>query len=165
MAENEKIILHIEDTETDAEIVRRALKKHMQHPYELLRAKSMAEAEKILNGNDREINLILLDLGLPDTNDRMDTFNRLGSAKKEPIPTIVLTSVNDRDLAVSMIGNGANDYVRKSRISLDPEGLCDAIDFAWCRENNVASLHDKQEKALAEKDDIIHWMGGGYSCM
>ena len=81
MTEQQKIILHIEDTETDAEIVKRALQKHMKHAYRVERAKSMAEAESILR-TVSNIDLILLDLGLPDTNDRMDTFQRLESAKK-----------------------------------------------------------------------------------
>ena len=164
MTEQQKIILHIEDTETDAEIVKRALQKHMKHAYRVERAKSMAEAESILR-TVSNIDLILLDLGLPDTNDRMDTFQRLEAAKQHAIPTIVLTSVNDRDLAVDMIGNGAGDYVRKSRIGQDPEALCDAIDFAWCREHNMSDLEEQKQRALSEKDDVIHWMGGGYSCM
>lgn len=164
MADDHNIILHIEDTETDAEIVQRALKKHMKQSYRLERAHNMAEAESILRTVDN-ISVILLDLGLPDTNDRMDTFQRLEKAKRKAIPTIVLTSVNDRELAVDMVGSGAGDYVRKSRVGLDPESLCDAIEFVWCRENNTEQILKEKEKALADKDDVIHWMSGGYSLM
>ena len=155
-------ILLVEDTETDAEIVKRALSKTMKSPFRIVRAETMAQAEASLRSISN-VDLILLDLGLPDTKGGIDTFQRLENAKKYNIPTLILTSVHDRNLAMDIVGGGAEDYIRKSRLSREPESLCDAIEFALCRHKNVVGLKEKNEKALAEKDQIIHYMTGGYS--
>lgn len=157
-------ILLIEDTDTDAEIVRRALRHIAGKTFNIRRAKTMGQAETLLY-NDIDIDIILLDLGLPDTAGNMDSFQRLECTKKSAIPTVVLTSVNDREMAIDMVNEGAEDYVRKSRLSHNPETLYDAIEFALRRHQNVLLLQEKKEKTIAEKEQVIHYMGGGYSCM
>ena len=156
-------ILLVEDTETDAAITERALKTSMRSPYSVVRAHSMAEVESILRSRDN-FDVILLDLGLPDTNGRIDTFQRLERAKTRDIPTLVLSSIVDRELAVSIVGHGAEDYVRKSRLSIEPQSISDAIDFAMSRHKNEEEIKRKKDKARAEKEEVLQWMGGSYSC-
>ncbi|MCB9989693.1 MAG: response regulator [Rhodospirillales bacterium] len=153
-------ILLIEDSESDAYTVKRVLSKHMKHPCRVVHAESMAEAEGILSTGD--IDLILLDLGLPDTDGGHDTFHRL-SGVKEDIPVIILTSMNDHEMAVSIVGKGAEDFVRKSVISSAPDVLCDVIDFSVCRHKNMLEIKAQKEKEINEKNEVIQWVTGGYS--
>ena len=119
--DNLKILL-VEDSETDAYAISRVLQHHMEFPCELKHVESMAEAETLLQQNKDAIDLILLDLGLPDTQGGNDTFQRLENVK-EHVPVIVLTSVHDHDLAIGMVDDGAEDYVRKSSVTADPDIL------------------------------------------
>lgn len=156
-------ILLVEDSETDAYAIRRAVEKHMNHPCNLKHVETMGDAEKTLQSEDGEmIDVILLDLGLPDTSGGKDTFERIESVKSD-IPVIILTSVHDHELAVGIVDSGAEDFVRKSSVSADPEVLCDAIDFAVCRHSSVEALKQETDKLLDEKDSVINWMSGACS--
>lgn len=154
-------ILLVEDSETDAYTVKRALTKHMNHPCQIHHVETMADAEKALS-EEVEFNMILLDLGLPDTSGGKDTYERITEAKNDT-PVIILTSVHDHELAVGFVENGAEDFVRKSSVSADPEVLCDAIDFAVCRHHNLEELKEETNELIKEKDKVIHWMSGGNS--
>lgn len=154
-------ILLVEDTEADAYTVQRVLGNAKGPSCTVHRATNMEEAEETLR-NREDIDLILMDLGLPDTNGGEDTFHRIETVKKD-IPLIVLTSVNDHELAVGFVDNGAEDYVRKGVIATNPEILCDAIDFALCRHRNKMALKERKDKEIQEKDDVINWISGNYS--
>lgn len=152
-------ILYVEDSETDIEAVRRALDEYGGVSCQVWQARSMAAAEDILESTP--VDLILLDLGLPDTSGGQDTFNRINKHKKAEAPVIILTSVNDQDLAVSLVDGGAQDYVRKSTISAEPQLLRDAITFAIHRHSSLRA----KEHQLEEKENIIQWITGSYSVM
>ena len=158
-------ILLIEDSETDAYIIRRVLGSHMRHPCCVVHAESMASAEAILGkqGNQDSIDLILLDLGLPDTANNDETFARMNDIK-EKIPVIILTNLQDHEFALSTMNAGAEDYVVKSTISQSPDVICDAIDFAVCRHKRIEEIHQEADNELKEKDMVIRWMSGDYNC-
>lgn len=156
-------ILLVEDSETDAYTVQRVLKNHMHSPYQLHHVECMTDAEVLLkDANRKDFNVILLDLGLPDTKDGKETLHRI-EAIREDIPVVILTSVNDHDLAVELIGDGAEDFVKKSTIANEPQVICDAIDFAIQRHNNLTTLKDSTSKKIKEQEQVIGWMSGDYS--
>lgn len=64
---------------------------------------------------EEEFDLVLLDLGLPDSQG-LDTYRRL-SGVEPSTPTVILTGVDDTELAVEAIRLGAQDYVPKSASS------------------------------------------------
>lgn len=158
-------ILLIEDSETDAYIIRRVLSSHMRHPCCVIHADSMATAKAIIEKSDNvdSIDLILLDLGLPDTENNNDTFDRMKEIK-EKIPVIILTNLQDHEFALSTMNAGAEDYVVKSSISKNPDVICDAIDFAVCRHRRIEELQEEANHDLEEKDMVIRWMSGDYNC-
>ena len=155
-------VLHVEDSDTDAYTVERALGRYAKHVFSLHRARSMQEAEQMLRESD-EWDVVLLDLELPDTKDRTESFMRLEKARRKGMPVLVLTSVNDHELALNLVDNGVEDYVRKSIICSNPDALCEAIDFAIHRFKNFQQMKDSKEKQLKEKDQVIQWVTGGYS--
>ena len=156
-------ILHVEDSDTDAYAVERALSKDVDCDYTLRRVQSMGEAEQVLADPAQKWDLILLDLELPDSSGRKDTYMRINAAKRDDdIPVLILTGVNDQILAVNLVDDGAEDFVRKSLICMNPETLSSSINFAICRHKNWNTLRARHEKEMVEKQQVIQWMTGGY---
>lgn len=156
-------ILLIEDSATDAYMVKHAIQKHMAHPCRLQHVTCMKDALSILAKDGHDIDIILLDLGLPDTRGDEDTFNKLKNVKK-CVPVIILTDTDNHDLAMDIINKGAEDYIKKSQLGTNPGQLCDTVDFAICRHQNVKAIKEEVEKERKEKDQILHYIEGGYSC-
>lgn len=155
-------VLLIEDSSSDVYAVRRALEKSGKHSYRITTAGMIAEAEAALSDKGHAFDVILLDLGLPDTSDSRDTFSRLRTVA-ETIPVIILTSMEDHDQAVRFVKDGAEDYFRKSMLGIAPEALYDAIEFAVCRHQNLLTLKEEKDQQLKEKDRMIEWVTGSYS--
>lgn len=63
------------------------------------------------------VDVIITDLGLPDSPERSETFQKL-RAFAEFIPTIILTGLDDEDFAIDLVRRGAQDYLVKSSIRL-----------------------------------------------
>lgn len=108
----ELIILLIEDSPNDALLIRHLIGKSKSLEIELLIAENLSEATRLLA--EREIDLILLDLLLPDSND-LQTFSRV-SKLSPSTPIVVLSGIKDREVAVQAIKDGAQDYLLKGEI-------------------------------------------------
>jgi len=78
----------------------------------------------------KDIDLVLLDLGLPDSHG-LTTFHKLRQAAPD-VPVIVLTSTDDEELAVTAVRDGAQDYLIKGQISGRP--LVRAVRYALERQ-------------------------------
>lgn len=88
----------------------RGLSIHLQaEGYQVYWAKNLAEARVLLPTN--RIELVLLDLGLPDGSglDYLQEIRQAGFRK----PVIVLTAQTDEEMVVRGFERGANDYVKK----------------------------------------------------
>lgn len=153
----ELTILLVEDSESDAYVVERVLGAHMPCSCHIIHVSSLEEADRTLSARD-DIDLVLLDLGLPDSSSNEETYTRL-SAYREEVPIIVLTSVEDNDLAVNMLGLGAQDYVQKSEVSENPEALCKNIQFAIGRHYSMEQIRQENSK----QRDLLKMMTGSYS--
>lgn len=105
--------LLVEDNPTDARIIAELLMqaggRHVSWRYvnRLSAALERLAAERP--------DLVILDLSLPDSRG-LATFRHL-HARNEDLPIVVLTGLNDVDLAVQAIGEGASDYLVKDDLS------------------------------------------------
>jgi len=72
------------------------------------------------------IDLILLDLGLPDS-DGLDTFLNVFNRAPD-VPIVVLTALEDETTALTALREGAQDYLIKSEIN--PRTLIRAVRYA-----------------------------------
>lgn len=108
-------LLVIEDDDAHAEIIRRNLNRLGDVRIRLTRE------EKLQSGLNRlglkKFDALLLDLRLPDS-DIQDTLQRAVSAFPE-LPIIVLSSLEDRTIAIKSVQEGAEDYLCKSNLSPD----------------------------------------------
>jgi DNA-binding NtrC family response regulator len=155
-------ILLVEDSVDDAFLVSRTVEKHLPGRFQINHKRTMADAEKYIAEHKGEVSLILLDLGLPDTKNGRDTFEHIRKYAPE-IPVVVLTGSEDHNLALSLVRDGAEDFVNKGLIHEKPEMLRDALEFAACRHQLVGDVHRRHQELLKEKDEVISWMSGDYS--
>lgn len=159
---SEQVLLLVEDSTEDAYLIRRKLKEMLNRPLELVHYPTMKEAEDFLDQEKERVVLVLLDLGLPDTEGGRDTFRHIEDHAPD-LPVVILTGMQDHSLALSLLGEGAADFVNKSLIYDKPELLRDAVEFAICRQQVRTELNRKAKESLKEKDMVISWMSGSYS--
>jgi len=106
------IILLIEDSADDALLIRKSLAGAMKVPYELKHVDGLSRGMECLAGG--EIDVVLLDLGLPDGRG-ISTFSVLHKHSPD-VPVIVLTGHDDEELAIEAVQKGAQDYLVKGKV-------------------------------------------------
>jgi signal transduction histidine kinase len=119
-----KKVLLVEDNPGDARLLREMFNEHDTHDSELSHVASMSDAERYLVGHT--VDLILLDLGLPDASG-IDAIRRIRAAAPGT-PLVVLTGMDDESLAAQAIQEGAQDYLIKGQI--ETRGLLRAMRYA-----------------------------------
>jgi signal transduction histidine kinase len=119
-----KTLLIIEDNPGDARLLREMLNEGSAYLAELLLAGTMAEAEKCLR--DGAVDIILMDLGLPDS-EGLAAIRRVRAAAPG-IPLVVLTGMDDEAMAAQSLQEGAQDYLIKGQI--ETRGLLRALRYA-----------------------------------
>lgn len=120
-------ILLVEDSESDAFLLRDALEQSGQEGLELEVADCLQEA---LDRLDQEHpDLLLLDLGLPEC-EGMETLERI-QARAPDVPVVVLTGLDDDALALEAVREGAQDFLVKGRLA--PVDLLRSLRYAEVR--------------------------------
>ncbi len=112
---NQIRVLIVEDNNADAAYVAEVLKSQGNDQFILERTSSLNEAKQALWNNTYSV--VLLDLTLPDSKG-IDTFTGLRSAFLD-IPIVVLSGINDNQLAYEVVHRGAQDYLVKGIVSGD----------------------------------------------
>ncbi|CAK0761108.1 Response regulator [Azospirillaceae bacterium] len=120
-------LLLVEDTPSDAKVVRICLGAAGKEVYEIIVATTLKAA--IDHSHSEDFNVVLLDLSLPDSSG-VDTITRLYAVSPE-VPIVVLTGLDDDDLAMRCIEAGAQDYLCKA--DMTPHNLRRALGYALGR--------------------------------
>jgi len=108
-------ILLVEDNPGDADLIQVILADSVTTRYEFTRADRLASALQVLATT--QVDLILLDLNLPDSNG-LETVKKMFAAA-ESLPIVILTGTDDRQLGFEAVKAGAQDYLVKGKIALD----------------------------------------------
>jgi diguanylate cyclase (GGDEF)-like protein/PAS domain S-box-containing protein len=111
------------------------------HNTELTHAECMKDAEKHLV--EREFDIILLDLGLPDASGLGAVQRARAIAPR--VPLVVLTGLDDELLAAQTLQEGAQDYLIKGQT--DGRGLLRALRYAVERKTMEEALFVEKERA------------------
>jgi signal transduction histidine kinase len=105
-------VLLVEDNAGDVRLLREMFKKEKHDAFQLTHLLRMSDAETHLAKGG--VDIVLLDLGLPDGHG-LDTVRRAHAAAPE-VPVLVLTGLDDEDLAAEAMNAGAQDYLIKGQI-------------------------------------------------
>ncbi|MBA2593027.1 MAG: diguanylate cyclase [Pseudomonadota bacterium] len=113
--------------------------------FALVHAERLADAIRLLGEHD--IDAILIDLGLPDSQG-IETFQKL-RAEGPGVPVIVLTGLDDEALGVQALREGAQDYLVKHELhgNLLPRALRYAIE-RYRSEAALRAAHDEIEQRI-----------------
>lgn len=106
-------ILLIEDHKPDAVLLRELLRENTKQSFHLVHSERLEEGLARLK--QEHFDVALLDLSLPDAFGQ-DTFGRL-HRQAPNLPIIVLTGLDDEDLAITLAQAGAQDYLVKSDLN------------------------------------------------
>lgn len=138
-------ILLIEDNPGDAQLVKIYM-KDAAFKYELFLAETLFEGQDIISR--QEIDIVLLDLSLPDTQG-FKTLN-LYLEKVPNVPVIVLTGVNNEIVGYQAVKAGAQDYLVKGQF--EGKLLGRSIRYAVQRHKEVQKLEEtKRELTINER--------------
>jgi PAS domain S-box-containing protein len=141
MADHIIHILLVEDNPGDAELIRQLLADTKGMRFQLESAATLAEAVAHLKAN--HIDLVLLDLGLPDSTG-LDTLRSIDAAAPETAVVVVLSDLADGNTAMEAVVAGAQDYLVKGQV--DNSILLRSIRYALGR----GQAQDALRKAHAE---------------
>jgi signal transduction histidine kinase len=108
--------------------------------------------------NAEKFELILLDLGLPDA-DGTEALARVSERAPET-PIVVLSALNDLDVAIESMRLGAQEYLVKGQAEylLLPRAMRYAVERKRLQERVVAARAEA-ERANAVKDDFLAMLG------
>lgn len=129
-------ILIIEDNPADIVLIKEYLSEMRNFTYELKEAGTLESALGLFSHYDFDV--VLLDLSLPDSSG-LDTVRSL-ITKFPEIAVIVLTGLQDEEVALMSVRYGAQDYLEKQLLS--PAMLYRSIIYSIERKR---SLHEKEE--------------------
>lgn len=155
MAVNELEVLLIEDNPGDARLIKEMLKGANEYLHRVDLGGTTPERSQIRRERDlssglerlseTDFDVVLLDLGLPDSHG-LDTLVRVVN-ETEFTPVVVLTGLDDRDLGITAIQSGAQDYLVKDEVT--GELLIHAIQHAIERVNRERERVRHHEKLEA----------------
>ena len=138
--ERTKVLL-IEDDASDLYLIKKMLAEERDNSFSLEHADNLSEGLGRLNKTDFDV--VLLDLGLPDSWG-LETFITI-HAQAPQVPIVVLSGLDDKSLAINAVHNGAQDYLVKGDINSTALQRC--LRYAIERKQS--------QKALWIKDRVI----------
>lgn len=151
-------ILIIEDSIVEATLLTKTLEKVIEEPVEVQHVDTLGEGLTVLKNPKRKIDLMFLDLGLPDSCDWHQTYEAV-SPYTDHLPVIVMTSNRGPEIIEELLKHGFQDYIVKGSKKQDSDHLKETISFALLRHKAV----DKLSRLVEEKDQCMNWLTGSYS--
>jgi DNA-binding response OmpR family regulator len=143
-------ILLVEDNPTDLMLVRELFATSPGVDFDIEQASRLAEALDLLK--QKTFDVVLLDLGLPDSNG-VDTFAQF-HRQAPGVPILVLTGLEDERAGLAAMQSGAQDFIGKKRIQ--NRLIQNSVLYAVIR----AQVHqrEEQERILDDQKRELHDM-------
>ncbi len=141
-------VLLIEDTIAEARLLHEVLKGSTRQEFQLVHEKRLQDSLNQLE--TQTFDIILLDLTLPDSQG-LDSLAPI-IKNNAHIPIVVLTNMNDEELALEAVRRGAQDYLVKRHITLDilVRSICYAIERKQM-EKQLKEANQALEKRVEER--------------
>ena len=138
-----KTILLIEDKPEETYLVYEMLNDSIPCVFDLTHVESASEAERYLA--ERSVDILLMDLGLTDL-PGLEAVRRVRTTAPRA-SIVLLASVDDEQIAVQAIQEGAQDYLIKGRI--EPRSLMRTLLDACARKFFEETVFIEKERAQA----------------
>lgn len=121
-----------------------------QENYNLIVATNLKQAAKVIE--DNKIDLIILDIALPDGNGLDFYENKI---KTLNIPTVFLTAQDDEEIVVKGLNLGADDYITKPFSTKELFARINKILLRKKKNNiiNIQNIRFDMDKMIVYKDD------------
>ena len=147
-------ILLIEDSLAEARFLQELLKGAKFKQFSLVHVKRLAEALDRLKTDCFDVDVVLLDLTLPDSQGLASLARILSYAPSLPI--VVLTSMNDDELALEAVRQGAQDFLVKRQVNYEVlvRSLCYAIERKQVSEA-LRTVNQVLEVQVQERTDEL----------
>lgn len=142
-------VLVVEDDDFDAQILQRMFTKEKRGSFAITHKMRMSEGMEHLASGD--VDIVLLDMGLPDA-DGLDIVRRAKTVAPE-VPVIVLTGLEDEALAADAMKAGAQDYLIKGQI--ESRALPRALRHAIDRQRMQSETDQIRTHQLEFKDNFL----------
>ena len=139
-------ILLIEDNPDDALLLHRHLTDAGLHPDGLVVVDSMSVAQPLLS--DERFDVILLDLGLPDSHG-FDTLRQV-LALAPATAVVIITGSDDEAMALEAVKAGAQDYLYKN--DLTSRSIMRATRYAIERHRLLDELQEARRRECLERE-------------
>ena len=156
MSGDRTTVLLVEDNPDDVEVLRELL-ADVRAPVRLTAAENLHDALLVLERGG--VDLILLDLSLPDSQGLATVERTLAAAPR--IPILVLTGLEDEVLGAAAVHAGAQDYLVKGQA--DGAALVRAMRYASERHRLLAGRTEDARvwSALARSGEVLLAAGSG----
>ena len=140
-------VLLIEDNEGDAYLVSESLANSQPPRFKITHRDRLSSGLACLS--NESFDLVLLDLSLPDS-DGFETFRRVRECSPS-IPIVVLTGLDDLDLAIKTAREGGQDYLLKQFTGgeLLKRLMCQAIERKRIIEEALKEAETRKNEFLA----------------
>lgn len=152
-------ILLVEDNPGDAFLVKFYLEESMFSKAQFIHAEFLGTAIDLISKNN--IDVILLDLGLPDSQG-IDTLKKILDTTTKSV-VIVLTGLDDENLGVETVKLGAQDFLVKGQF--DGKVLTSSVRYAFERyqlQKQVDKYSDKLGESKRQFENIQELCNSGY---
>lgn len=124
--------LIVEDDPGDALLAQKMLTRADQWSWSVQLVERLSTAEEVLCRDSNQIDLVILDMRLPD-GDGLDALARL-LALRPDVAIVILTGLDNESLARACLEAGAIDYVQKSEML--GRGFARTVGYALARARN-----------------------------
>lgn len=145
-------ILLVEDNES---IIKGLTFTLTQNNYNVTYKTNIKDTLEYLNNNSK-INLIILDITLPDGDGFIAFKNHI---KKFNIPTIFLTAKDEEDIVVECLENGAEDYITKPFSTKELLARINKILLRFSKRQSIIKVEDitfdTDKMILYKKDKVV----------
>lgn len=152
-------ILLVEDNRKDAELLQESLVEVGAKQWQIIQIPRLSEALKRIS--NQHFDVILLDLSLPDSQG-LETLASMNIAAPT-IPIVVLTGLNNEELALEAVRQGAQDYlvkgcwegellVRAIRYAIERKQSEKALRQQYLRERLMGRVQERIRQSLALED-------------
>lgn len=138
-------VLLVEDNPGDARLVREMVRETSTGLFEFELVGGLKEAQRRLR--EGRFDLVLLDLSLPDSQGLDTVFHTREQARS--IPIVVLTGLNDEQMAIDALQAGAQDYLVKGR--MDGHSTVRAMRYA------IERARREQAEVLTKTQTLHLW--------